>query len=47
LTRNNLQNTYQSAYKAGHSTETALLSIKNEIELSLAKGNPTALVMLD
>jgi hypothetical protein len=47
LTLNNLQNTYQSAYKVGHSTETALLSIKNEIKLTLAKGNPTALVMLD
>ena len=29
----NLHNPYQSAYKAGHSTETALLSIKNEVHL--------------
>ena len=42
-----LDNSHQSAYKAGHSTETALLSIKNEIHLSLAKGEPTALVLLD
>ena len=42
-----LDNPQQSAYKAGHSTETALLSIKNEIHLSLAKGEPTALVLLD
>ena len=31
----------------GHSTETALLCIKNEIHLSLSKGMPTALVPLD
>ena len=30
-----------------HSTETALLCIKNEIHLSLSKGMPTALVLLD
>ena len=35
----------QSAYKPEHSTETALLSIKNEIHLSLACGKPTALVL--
>ena len=42
-----LGNTFQSAYKLGHSTETALLCIKNEIHLSLSKGLPTALVLLD
>ena len=42
-----LGNTFQSAYKAGHSTETALLCIQNEIHLSLSKGMPTALVLLD
>ena len=40
-------NTFQSVYKVGHSTETALLCIKNEIHLSLSKGMPTALVLLD
>ena len=34
----NLDNPYQSAYKTGHSTETALLSIKNEVHLSLSRG---------
>ena len=34
----NLDNLYQSAYKAGHSTETALLYIKNEVHLSLSRG---------
>ena len=38
--RHGLDNSYQSAYKSGHSTETALLSIKNDIEA-------TALVLLD
>ena len=42
-----LSNTFQSVYKVGHSTETALLCIKNEINLSLSKGMPTALVLLD
>ena len=37
----NLDNLYQSAYKAGHSTETALLCIKN------VWAEPTALVLLD
>ena len=44
---NDLGNTFQSAYKAGHSTETALLCIQNEIHLSLSKGMPTALVLLN
>ena len=42
-----LKSSFQSAYKVGHSTETALLCIKNEIHLSLSKGMPTALVPLD
>jgi hypothetical protein len=42
-----LDNLFQSAYKSGHSTETALVNIKSDIEASLAKGHPTALVMLD
>ena len=43
----NLDNPYQSAYKIGHSTKTVLLSIKNEVHLSLSRGEPTALVLLD
>ena len=41
-----LGNTFQSAYKVGHSTESALC-IKIEIHLALSKGMPTALVLLD
>ena len=37
-----LGDTFLSAYKVGHSTESALLCIKNEIHLSLSKGMPTA-----
>ena len=43
----NLDNVSQSAYKTGHSTETALLSIKNDIHLSLSRGEATALILLD
>ena len=42
-----LGNTFQSAYKVEHSTETTLLCIKNEIHLSLSKGMPTALLLPD
>ena len=45
--RQALDNSYQSAYKSGHSTKTALLSIKNYIHLSLSRGEATALVLLD
>jgi hypothetical protein len=37
----------QSAYREGHSTESALLSVGNGIHLDLAKGECTALVLLD
>ena len=42
-----LENENQSAYRRGHSTETALLSIKNQIHLSLVRGEATAVVLLD
>ena len=45
--RHGLDNSYQSAYKSGHSTEMALLSIKNDIHLSLSRGEATVLVLLD
>ena len=44
---NDLGNTFQLAYKAGSSTETALLCIQSEVDLSLSKGMPMALVLLD
>ena len=45
INNNKLDNPHQSAYKPGHSTETALLSIKNEVHLSLTRGEPMALVL--
>ena len=47
MTSNNLGNLRQPAYKSGHSSQTALLHIKKEIYLSLSRGEPTALVLLD
>ena len=47
LHTNGLENNFQSAYKENHSTETALLKIKNDIHLSLSQGKPSALVLLD
>ena len=44
---NGLENVKQSAYKLGHSTETALLSIKNDVHLALARGEATAVALLD
>ena len=45
--RHGLDNSYQSAYTSGHSTKTALLSIKNDIHVSLSRGEATTLVPLD
>ena len=41
---NGLENVKQPAYKLGHSTKTALLSIKNDVHL--ARGEATAVVLL-
>ena len=38
---NALGNKHQSAYKAGHSNETVLLSIQNDVRLALSKGEAT------
>ena len=42
-----LDNPFQSAYKAYHSTETALLSVTNDILNSMGRGNVTALTLVD
>ena len=44
---NGLENVKQSAYKLGYSTETALLSVKKDVHLALARGEATAVVLLD
>ena len=46
INSNGLDNKNQSAYKVGHSTETVLLSIKNEIHFSF-KREALVLVLLD
>ena len=47
LTVNGLRERFQSAYKAPHNTETAPLMIKNDILLSLDRGNNVYLMFLD
>ena len=41
-----LDNCFQSAYKAYHSTETALLTVQNDIFLAMEKQDCTALTLL-
>ena len=47
LNSHNLYNTCQSAYRPGHSTETALLKVANDLFLSLSNGNIFVLALLD
>ena len=47
LSANNLFNQFQSAYRPGHSTETVLLKIVNDLLLSLDDGKITLLALLD
>ena len=42
-----LTNDFQSAYKCGHSTETALLRVYNDIVVTIDKRNGNFLVLLD
>ena len=43
----NLYNTCKSAYRPGHSTETALMKVVNDLFLSLSKGSISVLALLD
>ena len=47
LKLNNLHTPFQSAYRKGHSTETALLKLQNDILTNMDNGNVTALCLLD
>ena len=47
MTRNNLHEVMQSAYKPLHSTETALLRIQNDVLLDLGSKHGVVLVLLD
>ena len=42
-----LRDDFQSAYKPGYSTESALFKIKNDIDLALKQGEGLLLVLLD
>ena len=42
-----ISNINQYAYRAFHSTETALLKVQNDIATSMDKGTAVALVLLD
>ena len=45
--KNSLYGRFQSAYRQGHSTETALLKVKNDIMLALDSKSDVILVLLD
>lgn len=47
LEDNNLCDIFQSAYRAGHSTETALLRVHNDLLCILDRGDLAVLVLLD
>ena len=47
LSRSGLYPLLQSAYRAGHSTETALLKVQNDILLAMDRQHVTLLVLLD
>ena len=44
---NGIIDNFQSAYKSGHSCETALICVYNDIETTIGKGNGSGLVLLD
>ena len=44
---NNIVDSFQSAYRAGNSCETALLRVYNDIVTTVGKGNGSFLVLLD
>ena len=47
ILNNNIVDSFQSAYRAGHSCETALLRMSNDIVTTVGKGNGSFLVLLD
>ena len=47
LKNNDIDDNFQSVYKAGHSCETALLRVYNDIVTTIGRGNGAILVLLD
>jgi hypothetical protein len=44
---NDLNNSYESAYRRGHSTETVLLNVHCDIAEALDEGSMTTLILFD
>ena len=47
IQKSNLENRFQSAYKEGHSTETALLAVQNDLCQAVDRSGGALLVLLD
>ena len=47
LLENNLMEEFQSAYRKGHSTETALLRVQSDILHAIDQGKAAYLILLD
>ena len=47
MTQNAIMDKFHSAYKAHHSTETALLRVYKDVMFNIDRGNDTLLVLLD
>ena len=47
IEENEIIGKFQSVYKCGHSTETALLRVYSDIVSTIGKGNGSTLVLLD
>ena len=47
LEHNDINDSYQSAYRRGHSTETVLMKVHRDIAEALGGGSMIALIMLD
>lgn len=47
VNRENLLSPYQSGYRSGYSTKTAMLKVIDDIAIALDRGNPVVLILLD